>query len=352
MSPRASELPPLICILGAGASLGSGEYGRSLRPPLTTDLFSDDYDDILSSYPLAHQAGRHIMSRIRSDDTIGLEKVLRDLRESAHAHRRQMSLATPIYLHHLLSEVSATHHHRAFRYDRLIDQVLELPQVHFVTLNYDTLLDRRLDGHGVLLDSLESYISPAKNWSLIKLHGSISWNRRTELPFVPEAPGRDIGVLPDIVDCQRPHNPMDYKVALGRAIHVYPALALPEGPDDILVLPQSHQDYIVDELAKAREINVLVIGYSGLDTEVLKLIHDSAVTVRHITIVNRSRDGADAVYERFMSAGIKAIWDDIRNEDFAHWVDDGGLADYVRGYGGPYRGSAPRASGKFDVTDG
>jgi hypothetical protein len=88
---------PLVVILGAGASLASGDHGgRPLRPPLTVDLFDEDrYGGVLSRYELAHQAGRFITQERADNDALALEHVLHGLRTSEHAHHRHMAIAVP-----------------------------------------------------------------------------------------------------------------------------------------------------------------------------------------------------------------------------------------------------------------
>jgi hypothetical protein len=58
-----------------------------------------------------------------------------------------MALAVPPYLQHLLLTVSEELYSSALHYDRLIERLLRLPYVHFVSLNYDVMLDRRLSAH-------------------------------------------------------------------------------------------------------------------------------------------------------------------------------------------------------------
>jgi hypothetical protein len=72
--------------------------------------------------------------------------------------------------------------------------LLRLPYVCFVTLNYDVMLDRRLQGHHPLLSTFDDYISKDKNWSLVKLHGSVNWYHPLPTPYVPEMPPRDVQV--------------------------------------------------------------------------------------------------------------------------------------------------------------
>src|SRR3954452_5256331 len=166
---------PLVVILGAGASRGAGDAWGDLRPPLTVDLFDeDDYGHLLQEYDLAHQAGRYIADECAGDDALSIEQVLHSLRHSEHVHHRRMAYSVPPYLQHLLHSVSEAHYRHVYRYDRLIERLLRLPYVCFMTLNYDVLLDRRLAAHHPLND-FEHYISEDKNWSLIKLHGSVNW---------------------------------------------------------------------------------------------------------------------------------------------------------------------------------
>src|SRR5687768_6409066 len=184
---------PLVTILGAGASLASGDYGDDLyRPPLTVDLFDEDrFGSVLSRYELAHQAGRFITHERADDDALALEHVLHALRTSEHAHHRHMAIAVPPYLQELLLSISERHHSDAHRYDRLIERLLRLPYVFFVTLNYDLLLDRRLNSHHAL-GTFKDYITEDKNWSLLKLHGSVNWFHPTPAPFVPGTPRPDL----------------------------------------------------------------------------------------------------------------------------------------------------------------
>src|SRR5262245_44640782 len=132
---------PLVVILGAGASRGSANYAKRLRPPLTINLFDEEvYGDQLRRYDLAHQAGRYIAQERQLDDTLGLERALHELRTSNFEHHRQMALAVPLYLQDVLHAVSEQHYAHAFRYDRLIERLLRLDFVCFITLNYDVML--------------------------------------------------------------------------------------------------------------------------------------------------------------------------------------------------------------------
>lgn len=155
------------------------------------DLFDEEqYGADLERYDLAHQAARYIAAERADDDALALEAALHRLRTSDYKHHRHMALVVPPYLQDLLHGVSAAYQ-SAFRYDRLIERLLRLPYVFFVTLNYDTLLDRRLNVHHPLRTA-DDYISDDKNWSLIKLHGSVNWWHPTDKPYDVHAPPSDL----------------------------------------------------------------------------------------------------------------------------------------------------------------
>jgi hypothetical protein len=330
---------PLIAILGAGASRASGDYGGadSRRPPLTVELFDEGYyGDVLSDYELAHQAGRYITHERAADDTLALEAALHGLRTSKFDHHKHMAIAVPLYLQQLLHAVSDSHFTDAFRYDSLIERLLRLPYVFFLTLNYDVLLDRRLNTHH-LLSTFDDYISTDKNWSLIKLHGSVTWFHPTR-SYDPRLPPRDLDWDSSTFECVAPNARFEAIRGGPHGVNTdrYPALALPEGPEDRLVLPRSHSEFFHKTLPPRQEVDLLVIGYSGLDKEVLRLLAAKEPTVRHMTIVGRDVDDALNVLARFRDAHIQPVWEKPFDGDFATWVDGGGLNQLVDEFGGPY----------------
>jgi len=341
---------PLVVILGAGASRGAGFFQDNVRlppapevPPLTVDLFSEEkYGPILREYDLAHQAGRFIEQERAQDDALGLETVLHRLSNSEYSHHRHMALAVPPYLQHLLFAVSQGLYSGALHYDRLIERLLCLPYVYFVSLNYDLLFDRRLSAH-YQLKTLADYISNEKNWALIKPHGSVNWYHDSE-PYIPSKPPNNLTWNSGRFECTPPDASLEQIRDLRRSgpanSNRYPALAAPEGPDDRLVLPQEHQEFFYMGLHRARQIDILVIGYSALDCEVLRLISETRVKVRHITVVSQDQTVATVVLERIMQAGLNPVWSEVIDADFASWSKDGGLTRLVEEYNGPY----PRAA--------
>jgi hypothetical protein len=307
-----------------------------MQPPLTVDLFDEDrYGSLLAAYDLAHQAGRFITDERAGNDALSLEEVLHALRNSEHEHQRRMAYAVPPYLQHLLHTVSEAHFRKAIRYDRLIERLLRLPDICFVTLNYDVMLDRRLAAHHPLRN-FEDYISEDKNWSLIKLHGSVNWVYQRSEPIKPYPPTDDLRFQDQELQCHSPSATLEeIRGRLGGRDR-YPALAIPEGSEDRLVLPSRHHWWIKQRLEAAPNIDLLVIGYSGLDIEVLKLIGSTKTPIRLMTIVNQSQEAAIAVRDRFTEFGIKSIWTATANGNFGEWVDAGGLDQLVLQFDGPY----------------
>jgi hypothetical protein len=327
---------PLVVVLGAGASCGAGSDWGPMRPPLTVDLFDEaQYGSLLEAYDLAHQAGRFIADECAGDNARSLEQVLHALRISEHEHHRRMAFSIPPYLQHLLHAVSEAHFRQAIRYDRLIERLLRLPYVCFLTLNYDVMLDRRLAAHHHLRD-FEDYISEDKNWSLIKLHGSVNWVYQRPEPIDPFPPTNDLRVQDQELQCHLPTATLEEIRGRSDGRHRYPALAMPEGPEDRLVLPSRHQWWIKQRLEAAPNIDLLVIGYSGLDVEALNLIKSAKTPVRLMTIVNQSQETALTVRDHFTEFGIKSVWTSTANGDFGEWVDAGGLDQVVAQFGGPY----------------
>ena len=173
----------LIVITGAGASYDStGIEPRDLnwQPPLVKELFAERaaFHPILDFYPDAQTLAPDLRVATRTG-SVGLETYLRDqVLRSPSAYDRRRYRAIPLYLQHLLHEVSEHYTTHPVNYDRLINGVLRSAnEVIFLTLNYDTILDSRLEQHAHVR-SLNDYIRPDFAWSLIKLHGSVDWARR------------------------------------------------------------------------------------------------------------------------------------------------------------------------------
>lgn len=292
----------LFVILGAGASkdcaTGAMPKGGGPIPPLVTELFSPAHMDILGQYPAAQAAGAEI--RKAGEGAVAIEQFIRErYRDSSHQPDRRKFMAIPCYLQDLLHHVSTRYTTQPDNYDLLVTTLTRLPEVVFITLNYDTLLDDRLHATVAPIDSLDAYVDPDRHWSLVKLHGSVNWGRemRTKENQLYD-PNPDVGIDDEIV----------WRGGFGATLHelrggptgpfFYPALAVPVGEEDELVCPPAHARFLRDKLTAIDGAHLLVIGYSGYDQEVLRVFQDCGTPVRSLYVVNAGRDAAAEVASR------------------------------------------------------
>jgi hypothetical protein len=91
-----------------------------------------------------------------------------------------------------------------------------------------------------------------------------------------------------------------------------------------------------DTLYAAREIDILVVGYSGLDHEILRFIKGSDPKIRYMTIVSSTLAEAEEVGERFRGSGLESVWYEPVSGNFASWSNSGGPNRLIEEYGGPY----------------
>jgi hypothetical protein len=330
-------------MVGAGASVASGRYAEGDRPPLTRELFDAKRGgDLLRIYTLAQAAESAMRSEMEIDTAIQLEEALRRLQNDGYAHHRQMALGVPPYLQALMLGYSRRLSAFSLRYGRLVDQLLRIgTEVHFVSLNYDTLLDHHLAAF-TPLNTLDAYVNTGLDWTLIKPHGSVAWYVPQPETLDPASPPLDREIAVGPIECV-PVNNLDLHVVRGTTAadthgltNRYPAIALPDGPKDRLVLPDSHRQRIEDVL-QSREIQLLVLGYSGLDSEILTLIGAGGCTIRRLTVVNRGAKAALEVLHRIKVALPEgAIFEDVVDGSFESWTDGDGLRKWVEEYRGPF----------------
>jgi hypothetical protein len=84
----------------------------------------------------------------------------------------------------------------------------------------------------------------------------------------------------------------------------YPALSAPLGIEDELVCPPEHVEYLRELTGHYHPLDVLVIGYSGLDQEALNLLSWGGRTIRSLWVVSESERSAEATARR-ITAEVK-----------------------------------------------
>ena len=246
-------------IIGAGASYDCASSQVAVKsslwqPPLVTELFKahNTFALRLHEYPLAEAAAAEIRPAIK-DGAVAIEQYLRErLRDSTDTYAQRRYRQVPLYLQDLLYHVSQTDGTgftiHPDNYDALVGATLALEEVVFLSLNYDTLLDERLFIYDPL-QGLDSYVTPGRNWSLVKLHGSINWAWPVQQKLGATYPSADLARINQWLDGLHPlelentivlqngellHRRYDYERTL-----FYPALSVPLGAEDEIVCPPS-----------------------------------------------------------------------------------------------------------------
>ena len=302
------------------------------------ELFHDRYRDILNRYPLAQAVAAEIWPRLRDEaDAISLEDFLRDeLLKSPTAHRQSQYWALPLYFQDLLYDCGLRYSTHPDNFDRLVNALLDLERVVFVTLNYDTIFDRVL-GKYYTFDSLDSYIAH-KHVALIKLHGSVNWGRRIDTRGLGalESDGYrglchalaedDTRVEAKITEMWEAPGPDPTQMRSSSRGVFYPALALPLGPDDEPACPPTHSialQQTLNQQSYGSELHLLIIGYSCLDKTPLAFIGESGSRVASAVIVNGTEQaGRDALERLQQHLGGAAPWEH-KDSDFVELFDGG-----------------------------
>jgi hypothetical protein len=322
---------------------------EAFRPPLVSNLFgvtTYGFAEVLARYPLAKLAAADLGG---IDSSLAIEQVIRErYRDSSHDLDQRLYRGILPYLQELLHTVSARFTDFPQNYEALVTNLLRLPDVVFISLNYDVILDRVLEavdrpaGTG-----MSWYIQPDRRWSLIKLHGSVDWARRSGVNdsrlFID--PPQDLALDADVV--RRPFKEL-YEIrglssASGGFTHGelhYPVLSVPIGRADELACPDDHVSFLRQKLASANGLHLLLIGYSGNDQEVIGLVREAGKSIASLTIVDRDESSASEVEARLVRDHGLAVGPVTHAQSgFNTWVQDGGLAKFINVMSGVPSGS-------------
>jgi hypothetical protein len=337
----------LFVIVGAGApydaATGFGQ-GQGVRPPLVRGLFEAQFNDILNKYPMAKNAAPDIRDAIAPGPrgSLTLEDFLRDrYRNSSDELDQRRFWSLPLYLQEVLWSVGWHPALHFDHYDRLINQLLaSFDHVCFVTLNYDLLLDRSLAPLGGLATK-HAYIAQER-WSLIKLHGSVSWGRQILDPQPGDLSDPQANIsdrlgenifhtwnLSDSVD------PLRRATADNHTFPIYPALAVPLGSDDELVCPPEHETFLRERLSAVDALDLLIVGYSAYDQSVVRMFREAERELRTLAVINQDESVAAEAAVRFLDGlGFRPQSKRVRiaEEGFGEWAQGplGAYPDWVR----------------------
>lgn len=286
-------------ILGAGASHDS--FNSNIRvsalewwPPLAAHIFgsnqqSDDYYDhrgdsflaILNKYAGAESVAAVVAPHYSQPD-FDLENILSEV--AANPSLSRHFLEVPPYLRDIFANVSRAFGSRPGNYFALASGLLSRVdhEVLFLTLNYDSLLERNLtyfSSRVYTFDHISSYVAD-RQAKVVKAHGREDWF--APLHSLNDQPAGDItwnGILDqhglNLMDPQifvkRNHigatkslTSADFEeMESGFSVPVYPVLTAPlaEKRDSDLVCPDEHTLFAEEFMRDCAKF--LVIGTSG-----------------------------------------------------------------------------------------
>jgi len=335
----------LCVVLGAGSSydcISDVEFEPNFRPPLAAQLFENrsSFNAILRKYPGAEALSDLIRARVKNGDN--LETVLRQIASEENVVLRKQFWEVPLYLQELLGEVS-DHYVRAgaTKFHTLVRgiEAAGVQEVGYLTLNYDLFLERALTTiYGTVFNHPSAYLPDGLRWFLVKLHGSVNWGRRV---VNVDSRIRSAGELltglkadPVLDSTFEVLGGYQESVRYDREAFHYPALAVPVEGKTGFVCPQEH-------LARTREFlasctNFLVIGFGGLDKDLLDLL-GLAPVVHSLLVVCGNAEASLATVKRLsepMRLGPKVgVYRPLESYGypggFSHFIDSGALARFL-----------------------
>lgn len=310
----------LTVVLGAGASVSlnkfssnKGDYNDNLafKPPTTAGIFNSKGipRNILTQYPNAQILASDIVRILESGQEPGLEQLLREYLEQVAKNNkspfRKPLLEVPLYINHLLGEVSNNFTIQPDEYNTLVLRTLNAAsEVLFLTTNYDTLLEIPLGQlNNVDFSSKNHYIQ--ENWSLVKIHGSTNWYRRIQNEFLLNLGDKEyyehlfkysfpLPLEKDtiIYDRQR------FNVKFDGSNMLYPAITIPVDGKYEINCPDEHKQKAEEFISECT--NYLVIGTSGRDRDLLELLANNIKEEPRFMFVGRDDNNIALTRDNFV----------------------------------------------------
>lgn len=350
-----------VVILGAGAShdlMDPREEELSAnpayKPPLTENVFSSQpsFQRILNNYQDAAALAESIRFRLRKVNyTQGgnlqgeqLEPLLREFSESSEAHRRKQFREVPLYLQELFGEISDNYAvHDSVRrlppnYTHLVNELLaRFDRVAFVTLNYDLFLEQALSVPSLAGPVSDlSWYHTSKRWMLFKLHGSVNWGRKI---LVYPKPRYTLRALEAIGETELEDN-LDEEIRLlperGHLtrwidqVPYYPAIVVPLEGKYGFSCPPDHVANLTEFLRSSSEI--LVIGLSGKDADLLDLLKASLSQVINFFLVDNGSESLKETKNRLLQ-GVPQLRPSMFkgfHNGFTHFVQARGIEQFAQ----------------------
>lgn len=112
------------------------------------------------------------------------------------------------------------------------------------------------------------------------------------------------------------------------------SLEAPLGEDDEIVCPPQHVAHLLERLGHWDQLDVLVIGYRGLDKGVLDLLAEGGRTIRSLSLVNVDQGAGDEAAAKFLERVkvVSAVGEEpvtVVPMGFTDFVGSGQLDAYI-----------------------
>lgn len=309
------ELEQVTVILGAGASFdvhnGSVPIlNPEMKPPLAKQLFEARFWNIAGQYAGVKVLGAELGRIAQLESAFDLEERLSQYASSTDTLTRRHFKDIPPYLRDVLIRVTNDYVPSPTNYLNLVRRLLhgESHEICFVSLNYDTLLERALEIYDaeLAINQLDDYVAEGRRAWVVKIHGSTNW--AVEVPLTAATDGGR-----HLEDVLQHWDPSDFDADaitldnrndgsrrwrdLKSGAHLYPALTAPLR-DKSFTCPRVHTERLREFLQTCRVF--LVIGSSGLDDDLLGFLSQNVPTGKTVVqYVNNGLEATLAVRERF-----------------------------------------------------
>jgi hypothetical protein len=319
----------LLVIFGAGASYDSDpdrlppELAHD-RPPLAQDLFVKSAATLAAISDYAPVAS--IIGELRDavTDGVSIEIKLRELADQDGPYWPLQQLALQYYLKRVVFTLTANWHKTcagATNYARLCQALIlwsreTTSEVHFVTFNYDTLLESALSTFGRRFRDERDYVLERPPLGhLFKVHGSCNWSQLASLPIEhgnPQSPSEysEAMILERVQTLNRP--PVEEicagsiaETSLQRHEVRLPAIAIPTVGKSQYVLPGGHHA-ILRSVLDATEV-ILCLGWRGQDPH---FINDLSAALRpgvNLLVSNGSAAWDEEAIQNLRFAGLDKV---------------------------------------------
>lgn len=337
----------LLIITGAGASYDCVQSSRAnikseFTPPLAKNLFNtvpqkdnptnETIALHLSNNPLAYQVGYKFHSSFAGNKLEqNLEQHLLEYKNSKKYIIKNQYWSVPIYLYELFWDISRkylpTQHGLPSNYKVLIDEISKSKynQIIWLNLNYDLLADYAIKISVITqFSNLNDYIQLETKDDLkikyTKPHGSVNWWRKILIPGGLRFDMIKEGLIPEDFEEQLTQE-IYTQLTSGDDNKRYPAISAPIGKYDF-VYPK-HIEAIIPDLKSITD--VLCIGFSALDRDILNLIKEHVPQIIKLKIVNGSHVAGKEAYEQI----VKFCMEPETIVDHAAY--EGGFSKFIEG---------------------